>query len=59
MHIVVIQKMYKRLWIKERENLFFIDVQSRGEYPGYAKRFLRENGIELVFGENDEEILKE
>ena len=43
---------------KERENLFFIDVQSRGEYPGYAKRFLRENGIELVFGEKDEEILK-
>ena len=43
---------------KERENLFFIDVQSRGEYPGYAKRFLRENGVEIVFGENDEEILK-
>ena len=43
---------------KERENLFFIDVQSRGEYPGYAKRFLRENGIEIVFGEKDEEILK-
>ena len=43
---------------KERENLFFIDVQSRGEYPGYAKRFLRENGIELVFAEDDEEILK-
>ena len=43
---------------KDRENLFFIDVQSRGEYPGYAKRFLRENGIEIVFGEDDEEILK-
>lgn len=43
---------------KDRENLFFIDVQSRGEYPGYAKRFLRENGIEIVFGEEDEEILK-
>ena len=43
---------------KDRENLFFIDVQSRGEYPGYAKRFLRENGIEIEFGENDKEILK-
>jgi 6-phospho-beta-glucosidase len=43
---------------KDRENLFFIDVQSRGEYPGYAKRFLRENGIEIVFKEDDEEILK-
>ena len=43
---------------KDRENLFFIDVQSRGEYPGYAKRFLRENGITIEFGENDEEILR-
>ncbi len=43
---------------KDRENLFFIDVQSRGEYPGYAKRFLREKGIEIKFEENDEEILK-
>ena len=43
---------------KDRENLFFIDVQSRGEYPGYAKRFLREKGIEIEFEENDEEILK-
>lgn len=43
---------------KDRENLFFIDVQSRGEYPGYAKRFLREKGIKIEFGENDEEILK-
>ncbi len=43
---------------KDRENLFFIDVQSRGEYPGYAKRFLRENDIEIVFGDQDEEILK-
>lgn len=43
---------------KDRENLFFIDVQSRGEYPGYAKRFLRENGITIEFGENDKEILR-
>lgn len=42
---------------KDRENLFFIDVQSRGEYPGYAKRFLREKGINIEFEENDEEIL--
>ena len=43
---------------KDRENLFFIDVQSRGKYPGYAKRFLRENGIDIEMDENDEEILK-
>ena len=43
---------------KDRENLFFIDVQSRGEYPGYAKRFLREKGVEIKFEEKDAEILK-
>ena len=44
---------------KDRENLFFIDVQSRGEYPGYAKRFLRENNIEIKMEADDENILKE
>ena len=41
-----------------RENFFFIDVQSRGEYPGYAKRFFKEKGIEIVMEEEDEKILK-
>lgn len=44
---------------KDRESFFFIDVQSRGEYPGYAKRFFLENDIELDMEENDEKILKE
>ena len=44
---------------KDRENLMFIDVQSRGEYPGYAKRFFRENNIEIAMEENDEKISKE
>ena len=44
---------------KDRENLMFIDVQSRGEYPGYAKRFFRENNINIIMEENDEVILKE
>ncbi|MEN2767947.1 6-phospho-beta-glucosidase [Ornithinibacillus xuwenensis] len=43
---------------KDRESFFFIDVQSRGEYPGYAKRFFQENAIELTMNEEDEEILK-
>ena len=43
---------------KDRESFFFIDVQSRGEYPGYAKRFFRENEIELQMEEGDEELLK-
>ena len=51
-------KDVKEAMDKERENLFFIDVQARGEYPGYAKRFLRENGIEIKMKPNDYEILK-
>ncbi|WP_010093966.1 6-phospho-beta-glucosidase [Ornithinibacillus scapharcae] len=44
---------------KDRDNFFFIDVQSRGEYPGYAKRFFRENNINLVMEDGDEQILKD
>ncbi len=39
-------------------NDFFGDVQARGYYPGYMKRFFRENGIEIKFEPGDEEILK-
>ena len=42
----------------ERENFLFIDVQSRGEYPGYAKRFFKENDIHIEMEKDDEELLK-
>jgi 6-phospho-beta-glucosidase len=42
---------------KDRDSFFFIDVQSRGAYPGYAKRFFHENDIELEMEEGDEELL--
>lgn len=42
----------------DRKNYFFIDVQSRGEYPGYTKRFFRENNINLKILKEDLEILK-
>lgn len=42
----------------ERENYLFIDVQSKGEYPGYGKRFFRENGIDIKMESDDLEILK-
>ena len=32
---------------KDHENLFFSDVQVRGKYPAYAKRFIKENNIEV------------
>ncbi|UFU00680.1 6-phospho-beta-glucosidase [Radiobacillus kanasensis] len=43
---------------RDRESFFFIDVQSRGEYPGYAKRFFRDNNIHIEMEEDDEEILR-
>ncbi|MGT2924230.1 glycoside hydrolase family 1 protein [Streptococcus caviae] len=43
---------------KDHENLFFSDVQVRGKYPSYAKRFFKENGIELAIADGDLEILE-
>lgn len=39
-------------------NDFFGDVHVRGQYPGYMKRYFRENHIEIDFAPGDEEILK-
>lgn len=44
---------------KDRESFFFIDVQSRGEYPGYAKRYLDEHGITLQVEDGDLDLLKQ
>jgi len=44
---------------KNREQYFFIDVQSRGEYPAYSKRFFEEHNISLEILEGDLELLKE
>jgi len=43
---------------KDRESYFFIDVQSRGEYPNYAKKMMQNNGIVLQIEDGDEEVLK-
>ncbi|MDX7683811.1 6-phospho-beta-glucosidase [Aeromonas caviae] len=43
---------------KDRENLFFIDVQARGAYPAYAARVFRDKGVTLVKEPGDDEILK-
>jgi len=42
----------------EHLNYFFSDVHVRGVYPGYMKRYFRENNIEIKFAPEDEEILK-
>lgn len=44
---------------KDRENLFFIDVQSRGEYPAYAVKELERKGIKIEMGEGDAALLKQ
>ncbi|MDK2964654.1 glycoside hydrolase family 1 protein [Lacrimispora sp.] len=40
-------------------NLFYPDVQVRGEYPAYMRRYFEENGIELETLPEDFEIIKE
>lgn len=43
----------------DRENYFFIDVQSRGEYPAYVLKEMERKGIKLPIEEGDLELLKE
>ena len=43
---------------EEHKNSVFTDVHVRGEYPGYIKRYFRENGITLDITDEDREILK-
>ena len=43
----------------DRENYFFIDVQSRGSYPAYALKEMARNGIKIEMEPTDLEILKE
>ena len=44
---------------KNRDNYLFIDVQSRGGYPSYAKKKLEELQIELQTDPEDEQILRD
>ena len=43
---------------KDRENLFFIDVQARGAYPAYSARLFREKGVTLDVTDEDAAILR-
>ncbi|WLS80510.1 6-phospho-beta-glucosidase [Erwinia pyri] len=42
---------------KDRENLFFIDVQARGAYPSYTRRLFAEKGIKVEMEAGDADIL--
>jgi 6-phospho-beta-glucosidase len=43
---------------RDRSNYFFIDVQSRGEYPNYAKKMFERMNITIEMEDGDEELLK-
>lgn len=45
--------------VANQENFFFIDVQSRGEYPKWAEKKFEKLGIELDITAEDRQILKE
>ncbi|MFB8375809.1 6-phospho-beta-glucosidase [Paenibacillus taichungensis] len=42
---------------QDRESFYFIDVQSKGAYPGYTKRFFREHEIVIDMQPEDADIL--
>lgn len=44
---------------KDRQMLFFGDVQARGYYPAYAKRLFREHGFTIEMALGDEAILRQ
>ncbi|WP_317855176.1 6-phospho-beta-glucosidase [Chakrabartyella piscis] len=43
---------------RDRQAYFFTDVQSRGYYPTYTKRFFEENNIDIGITEEDKAILQ-
>ena len=44
---------------RDHENYFFIDIQSKGTYPNYAKKFLERNNIHIEMAPEDEKVLRE
>ncbi len=42
-----------------RVNYFFLDVESKGEYPNYAWSYFKKNGLKLDITEEDLKIIKE
>lgn len=44
---------------KDRENYFFTDVQVRGTYPSYARKYFEREGINFEITDEDLQVLKE
>ena len=45
--------------LKNQENYFFVDVQSRGHYPAFALKKFEREGIDVGMTEEDQRILAE
>ncbi|SYW03634.1 aryl-phospho-beta-d-glucosidase [Oenococcus oeni] len=43
--------------LEDEKNLFFTDVQARGEYPEYMNRYLAENNVEIKMENDDQNII--
>ncbi|MDA7027636.1 6-phospho-beta-glucosidase [Bacillus sp. CLL-7-23] len=43
---------------RDREHYFFVDIQSRGEYPNYVKKMFERMNISIKMEDGDEELLK-
>ena len=44
--------------LSDELNLFFTDVQARGEYPEYMNRYFAEHHIQIQMADDDEAVLK-
>ncbi|MBZ2405750.1 glycoside hydrolase family 1 protein [Liquorilactobacillus hordei] len=45
--------------LEDQKNLFFTDVQARGEYPEFMNRYFSENGIQIKMAAHDQQVLAE
>jgi 6-phospho-beta-glucosidase len=43
--------------VADQKNLFFTDVQARGEYPNFMNRYFAEHGIKITMQPTDQQIL--
>jgi 6-phospho-beta-glucosidase len=46
-------------WYNQMFNYFFSDVLLKGEYPGFALRYFKENNIQLTITDEERVLLKE
>ena len=50
---------YWKSFSLDRETLFFTDIQVRGAYPSYTKRYFEEHGITITKEPGDDDILSQ